>query len=314
MKTKTNNITTNSITENRCFLCSRQCGADRTPASLGFCRVGSTIKVARAALHMWEEPCISGEEGSGAVFFSGCSLQCVYCQNRSISTGQTGIDVTEKQLAEIFIDLQNQKANNINLVTPGHYINRIKTAIEYAREDGLNIPIVYNTGSYETVEALNIMNSYANIYLPDMKYYDDTLAIKYSKAPDYNKIALANIREMLRQVGTPEFDSRGMMTKGVIVRHLMLPGYLEDSKKVIKQLYDNFGDDIYISIMNQYTPLDGVKDYPELTRKVSDEEYDELVDYAISIGVENGFIQEGETADESFIPDFDMTGLEKYMP
>ena len=186
------NITNSTIDENKCFLCSRQCGADRTAlsnnengntdrksatnnwnsdtvssaSSLGFCRVGNTIKVARAALHMWEEPCISGEEGSGAVFFSGCSLQCVYCQNRSISTGQTGIDITEKQLAEIFIDLQNQKANNINLVTPGHYINRIKTAIDYAREDGLNIPIVYNTGSYETIEALNIMDSYVNIYLP----------------------------------------------------------------------------------------------------------------------------------------------------
>jgi len=292
-----------------CTLCPRECHVDRTSGKKGYCKVTDELAVARAALHMWEEPCISGEEGSGTVFFSGCSLGCVYCQNHNISKGLAGKIITIERLAEIFLELQAKGANNINLVTPSHYVPHIIEALNISREKGLNIPIVYNCSGYEKVETLRLLEGYVDIYLPDFKYMSEEPAKKYSNCMDYFIVAAKALDEMVRQVKEAVFDERGIMQKGVIVRHLVLPGYLEDSKRIIKYLYENYGDKIYISIMNQYTPVIKNKIYPELNRKITEEEYEELVDYAIEIGVENGFIQEGETASESFIPEFNGEGV-----
>lgn len=292
----------------KCNSCPRQCNIDRDSA-VGFCGVSGKIRVARAALHFWEEPCISGTEGSGAVFFSGCNLQCIFCQNREISRGKVGKDISCSRLAEIFVELQKQGANNINLVTPSHYVNQIIPAIIFSREMGLSVPVVYNSSAYESVETLKKLEGYIDVYLPDCKYWDEELAVKFSRAPAYRDISFAAIGEMLRQTGKAEFDENGLIKKGVIVRHLVLPGHVNDSKKVIGQLYDTFGDDIYISIMNQYTPLADLPDYPELNRKLTGREYKKILDYALDIGIENGFMQEGDVAKESFVPSFDLEGV-----
>jgi putative pyruvate formate lyase activating enzyme len=292
-----------------CTLCPRECHVDRRNGKRGYCKQTDELVVARAALHMWEEPCISGEEGSGTVFFSGCAMGCVYCQNHNIAAGLAGKVISTQRLAEIFLELQEQKANNINLVTPSHYVLQIVEAIKLARNQGLRIPIVYNCSGYEKVETLRLLKGYIDIYLPDLKYMAAEPARRYSNCEDYFQYAALAIEEMVRQVPEAVFDSKDRMKKGVIVRHLTLPGYLEDSKNIIKYLYDTFGDKIYISIMNQYTPLTGVENYPEINRKISDSEYEELVDYAIDLGVENGFVQEGETASESFIPEFNGEGV-----
>lgn len=302
----------------KCNLCPRQCNVDRVNKQKGFCRMTDDIYIARAALHMWEEPCISGEKGSGAVFFSGCQLRCVFCQNNAISTGKAGKKVSVNELAEKFLMLQEQKANNINLVTPTHFVPQIIDALSVAKSNGLVIPIVYNTSAYENVNTLKMLKGYVDIYLPDLKYMDSKASSKYSNARDYFEVASQAIEEMVAQTGKPQFFGKdettfceeGIMKKGVIVRHLLLPGLKQDSKNVIKYLYETYKNDIYISIMNQYTPLECVKDYPELNRKITQKEYDEVVDYAISLGVENGFIQEGETASESFIPEFDLKSIE----
>ncbi len=307
----------------RCNLCPRECNVNRKLGELGYCGQPYEITAARAALHMWEEPCISGERGSGTVFFSGCPLRCVYCQNHSIAIGKVGKVVSSDRLAEIFLDLQGKKANNINLVTPTHFVPSIIEALMCARESGLNIPVVYNTGSYEKVDTIKMLEGHVQVYLPDLKYYDSDMAKRYSNAADYFKVATAAINEMVKQCREPVFAGEeaangligenvveeGMMLRGVIVRHLLIPGGLEDSKKIVKYLYETYGNDIYISIMNQYTPVADLTKYPELKRRVTEAEYDELVDYAIELGVENGFIQEGETAKESFIPEFDMEGI-----
>lgn len=292
-----------------CTICPRECNVNRNEGKKGYCRENAEVEVSRAALHMWEEPCISGEEGSGAVFFSGCAMGCVFCQNHAISDGTVGKRVSIERLAEIFLELQQQGANNINLVTPSHYVVQVIEAIKKAKESGLTLPIVYNSSGYEKKETLQLLDGIIDIYLPDFKYMDEALAKRYSKASNYAKYAKEAIAEMVRQVGTPVFDERGMMRKGVIVRHLALPEAEKDSKAIIQYLYETYEDDIYISIMNQYTPLEGVKDYPEINRKLTEAEYEELVDYAIDLGVENGFIQEGETAEESFIPVFDYEGV-----
>lgn len=292
-----------------CHLCPRNCGVDRLAGQKGFCGVDAGIMVARAALHMWEEPCISGKEGSGAVFFSGCSLGCAFCQNRTISKGQSGKVITVEHLAELFLDLQAQKANNINLVTAGHFLPQVREALILAKEQGLTIPVVYNSSGYEKAEILRYLEGLVDIYLPDLKYLEADLAGKYSHAKDYPEVAMKALEEMVRQVGTPEFDERGMMKKGVIVRHLLLPGHVRNSKKVLEYLYGTYGDQIYISLMNQYTPMPAMKDDPQLSRKVTDREYDRLLDHAISFGVTNCFIQEGETAKESFIPEFNGEGI-----
>lgn len=291
-----------------CRLCPRNCGADRWKGK-GYCGVGAEVKIARAALHMWEEPCISGKEGSVAIFFSGCSLGCDYCQNRSISRGERGKAVTVEKLAEIMISLQEQNANNINLVTAGHYAPQTAEALYLAKEKGLRIPVVYNSSGYEKPETLRLLSGLVDVYLPDFKYLSPELSRKYSRAEDYGARAKEALKEMLRQTGSPRFDERGMITGGVIVRHLLLPGHVEESKRVVEYLYKTYGNQIYISIMNQYTPMPAMAKDPLLSRRVTKREYDRLVDYALSLGVEQGFIQEGETAKESFIPEFNGEGV-----
>lgn len=296
-----------------CNLCPRRCNADRSKKN-GYCGAPERLRVARAALHMWEEPCISGNNGSGAVFFSGCTLRCVFCQNHDIAAGLNGKEISLERLRDIFLELQDKKANNINLVTPSHYVPQIAEALKMAKNQGLRIPVVYNTSSYENVDTLKLMEGLVDIYLPDMKYTDSSLALRYSHAKDYFEVAAKALEEMYRQVENPVFADEAvakrlgieedMMIKGIIVRHLCLPGQTEDSKRVLEYIYDNYGDAVYISIMNQYTPLDNVKDIPELNRCVTDEEYSEIIDYAQNLGVVNGFIQEGGAALESFIPDF----------
>lgn len=322
-----------------CYLCPRNCGAGR------FCGKGAEIKAARAALHYWEEPCISGTSGSGAVFFSGCALRCVYCQNEKIRDGVTGKNISTERLADIFLELQDKGANNINLVTAGHYEPQVAEALRDAKSRGLCVPVIYNTSSYEKAEAIRELEGLIDVYLPDLKYVSSRLSADYSKAPDYFKVASEAIREMVRQTGRPEFyvkkkatldrqlslwESESLLDaaeynecadelmdegkevlirRGTIVRHLLLPGCSGDSMAVIKYLYETYGDDIYISIMNQYTPMPQVKDHPLLSHRVTQEEYDSVLDYAIGLGIENAFMQEGGVAEESFIPEFDCEGV-----
>ena len=294
-----------------CMLCPRKCGADRENHR-GVCGADWQIKIARAALHPWEEPCISGSRGSGAVFFSGCALKCVYCQNHEISDGKQGMEVTAEHLADILLRLQEQGAHNINLVTPTHYSDQLIPVLQSARRQGLSIPIVYNTGGYEEVDALKRLEGLIDIWMPDLKYIAVETAKRYSGAPDYFEMASKAIAEMFRQNGQCLFDQDGMMTKGVLVRHLVLPGHVKEARAVIKYLYDTYKDAVYISIMNQYTPVLSGKaaaDYPELTRSLTKREYERVVDYAISLGISNAFIQEGDVAKESFIPSFDGEGI-----
>ena len=297
-----------------CQLCPRACKVNRVDGNTGLCGVTSHIKVARAALHHWEEPCISGTKGSGAVFFSGCSLHCVFCQNESISHGRGGKEITRERLAEIFLELQEKGANNINLVTPGHFVPDIIWSVEHAKEQGLRLPIVYNTSSYEQLDTIKALEGIVDIYLPDFKYWSDELAMRYSKAADYPQVAKSAIAEMVRQQPQLKFvfdeeQDIELIKKGVIVRQLLLPGQLADARQIVKYLYETYGNQIYLSLMSQFTPLPHVADYPELNRKVSRRTYEKLVDYAIEIGVENGYIQEEDVAEESFIPDFDYEGV-----
>lgn len=296
----------------KCDLCPRKCLVDRKKGEKGICGQTENLKVARAALHFWEEPCISGDAGSGAVFFSGCPLHCVFCQNENIANGTVGKEISVERLAEIFLELQEKGANNINLVTPGHFVPQITKALDLAKQEGLKLPIVYNTSSYETVETIKRLEGYVDIYLPDFKYMSPGLSKKYSHAPDYAEVAKAAIAEMVRQTGKAVFvngEEDNLILSGTIVRHLTLPGCMEDSMQILKYLHETYGDMIYISIMNQFTPLSNLEKYPELNRRITDEEYETLVDYAIEIGIENGFIQEGNTAEESFIPAFDCEGV-----
>ena len=335
-----------------CMLCPRECSVNRKKGEMGVCGQTAAIKAARAALHMWEEPCISGQNGSGTVFFSGCNLGCIFCQNHNIATGKAGIEISIERLAEIFLELQEKGANNINLVTAGHFVPQVVEALKLAKQQGLYLPIVYNTSSYEKVETLRLLEGYVDIYLPDLKYVDSAISSRYSHAADYFTCASAAIAEMVRQVGEPEFvferaagkegssveflaDEKKkiseqqnnmifdaaeyqerseageslLMRKGVIVRHLVMPNCVEDSKRVISYLLKTYGGQIFISIMNQYTPLPQCREYPELSRRVTEAEYDAVVDYAIELGIENGFIQEGDVAEESFIPEFDGEGI-----
>lgn len=295
----------------KCTLCPRKCRVNRIDGKKGFCGETSEIRVARAALHFWEEPCISGENGSGTVFFTGCTLRCVFCQNHNISDGSIGKEISIDRLAEIFVELQAQGANNINLVTPTHFVPQIIEAIKLARKNNMKLPIVYNTGGYESQETLKMLDGYVDVYLPDFKYLDERHAKKYSLAENYPEVAKAAIEEMVRQTGPVKFDEDGMIKKGVIVRHLLLPGCLIDAKNVVKYLFSTYGNQIYMSLMSQYTPLDSlnVEKYPELNQKVSKKSYDWLIDYAIELGVEQAFIQEGDVAEESFIPPFTLEGV-----
>lgn len=292
-----------------CLLCPRKCGINRSTGQTGVCGVSSEIKVARAALHYWEEPCISGKRGSGAVFFSGCSLHCVFCQNREISDGKEGKVISKERLSDIFMELADKGANNINLVTPGQYIPDIVWAVNDAKSRGMKLPIIYNTSGYENVTELKLLEGIVDVYLPDFKYMDSTLSARYSRAKDYPSVAKQALSEMVRQ--QPDVvidDATGLIQKGVIVRQLLLPGHVNDAKAVLKYLYDTYHDHVYISMMSQFTPI-ALKDYPEINRTVTRREYERLVDYAIEIGIMNAFIQEGDVAKDSFIPAFDCEGV-----
>lgn len=292
-----------------CLLCPRKCGTNRRTGQTGVCGVSSEIKVARAALHYWEEPCISGKRGSGAVFFSGCSLHCVFCQNREISDGKEGKVISKERLSDIFMELAGKGANNINLVTPGQYIPDIVWAVNDAKSRGMKLPIIYNTSGYENVTELKLLEGIVDVYLPDFKYMDSTLSARYSRAKDYPSVAKQALSEMVRQ--QPDVvidDATGLIQKGVIVRQLLLPGHVNDAKAVLKYLYDTYHDHVYISMMSQFTPI-ALKDYPEINRTVTRREYERLIDYALEIGITNAFIQEGDVAKDSFIPAFDCEGV-----
>ena len=303
-----------------CTLCPRLCHANRLEGQAGYCGRAAGLVIARAALHMWEEECISGVNGSGTVFFAGCNMGCIFCQNYKISRagraavrpdcqrtadGRIGTEVTAGRLAEIFLELEGQGANNINLVTPTHYVPQITEALDIAKRKGMKLPVVYNTSGYERAETIRMLRGYVDIYLPDLKYMDAGLAAEYSGAPDYPWYAKKALEEMYLQTGDFHIDEdTGLMTKGVLVRHLVLPGHVRDSKEVIRYLYETYGNSIMISIMNQYTPMPQVKVHKHLGRRVTRREYEKAVDYALGLGVEFGYIQEGEAALESFIPEF----------
>ena len=293
-----------------CTLCPRMCRVDRTAGEKGFCGMGVAVQGARAALHMWEEPCISGKKGSGAIFFSGCTLKCVFCQNREIAEGKYGKEISSQRLTEIFLELQGKGAANINLVTAGHFVVPVKEALLRAKEQGLAIPVIYNSGGYERVETLRFLEPVVDVWLPDFKYMDGRLAREYSKAEDYPQTAKKALEEMVLQAGECRFDKEGYIQKGVIVRHLILPGHTRDSMEILSYLHKTYGEHIYISVMNQYTPLPQVKDLEPLNRKVTRREYRRVLDFALELGIEQGYFQEGETAKESFIPLFDYEGLE----
>lgn len=301
-------ITVESI--KNCILCPRECRINREDGKRGYCGMDSRIYAARAALHMWEEPCISGKKGSGAVFFSGCGLRCIFCQNREIAIGKDGKEISVEKLGEIFLNLEKQGAANINLVTGAHYVPQIIEALKIAKGKGLSLPVVYNSSGYEKVETLKLLEGYVNVYLPDFKYMEASLADAFSHAPNYVEKAMAAIEEMVRQTGNCVFNEDGYIEKGTIVRHLILPGHTVNSKKVLEYLHNTYGNKIFISIMNQYTPVYKQKKYTELNRKVTEREYKKVLDYALEIGVENGFWQTGDTAKESFIPAFDYEGLD----
>ena len=285
-----------------CMLCPRKCRVNRYKEK-GFCGATNKVKVAYYSLHMWEEPIISGDNGSGTIFFSHCNLRCLYCQNKKISIDGYGKLISNKRLGEIMLELQSKGAHNINLVTPTHYVPQIISVLKKIKGKELKIPVVYNTSSYESVGTIMACRNLVDIYLADLRYFDDKLGEMYSLCSNYFENATLAIDEMYRQVGPCEFDEDGLLTKGLVVRVLILPGHIEDSKKIIEYLYRTYKDDIFISIMNQYTPINKCK-YSNLNRKVTDEEYDSVVDYALDLGVKNAFVQEGEAASESFIPDF----------
>lgn len=290
-----------------CRLCPRNCGINRYE-KVGVCGAGSKVKVSHYSLHEWEEPVISGTNGSGTVFFSHCNLKCVFCQNKKISTGGYGKEITNKRLGEIFLELQERGAHNINLVTPTHYVPQIKKVLSKLKENQLKIPVVYNTSSYENVETIKMMDGLVDIYLADFKYYDNELAMNYSNCKNYFEVAANAIDEMYRQVGSPIFEN-DLMKKGLIVRLLILPGHKEDAKKIIEYVYNKYKDNVFISIMNQYTPVTKSLVYPNLNWTVTDNEYCDVINYACDLGVTNAFVQEGETADESFIPEFDCSNV-----
>lgn len=293
----------------QCHMCPRDCTVNRNKTSLGVCNAGNEIKIARVSLHHWEEPPISGINGSGTVFFSNCNLKCVFCQNHEISQNGKGKEVSIQRLSDIFLEQQESGAHNINLVTPTHYALQIREALKISKEKGLHIPILYNSNGYESLNTLKALDGYIDVYLPDLKYCNDKYAIKYSKAPNYFKITSQAIKLMYSQVGSVQFDENGMIKKGVIIRHLMLPGLLFDSKKIIDFIFKNFGHDVYISLMNQYTPMYKTSQFKEINKVLNPKLYDSLIDYCVSLGIKNAFIQDSGTNTEAFVPEFDLRGV-----
>ncbi len=287
-----------------CKLCPRRCGIAGTKKK-GFCGAGEKIRIALVSLHKWEEPCLVGEKGAGTVFFSHCNLKCVFCQNFEISSGGRGKDFSVEELAEIFLRQQEIGAANIELVTPTHYVPQICRALDLAKKSGLNLPIVYNSNAYENPETIDLLKNRVDVFLPDLKYFDNRLAETFSNAPNYFEIAFAAIKKMFELVGEPEFDEGGKMIKGVIVRHLILPNCRKDSIEIVSRLYETFGDKIYLSLMNQYTPVFRAGEFKKINRRLTTFEYDSVVNHALKIGVKNCFVQVGKTADEKFIPKWD---------
>ena len=299
-----------SITYTSCTLCPRMCKADRT-ASRGFCQAGDTVKIARAALHPWEEPCISGTNSSGTVFFSGCTLKCIFCQNYTLSHENFGKEISIARLAEIFLELQQQGAHNINLVTATHFLPSIKEALDMVRED-LHIPVVYNCGGYERIETLREYSDYIDIYLPDLKYYDSNRSEKYSAAKDYFSVASKAIEEMIRLTGglTWDPDQPMLLKKGVLIRHMVLPGAKDDSIKLLHWMKDTLPEGQFlVSLMSQYTPFYKSHLYPEINRRITSYEYDKVLDTAIELGHVNGYMQEKSSAKEEYTPPFDLSGV-----
>ena len=295
---------------NQCRLCPRECNVNRLTGEVGYCGASDKLMVSRAALHFWEEPCVSGENGSGTVFFSNCNLKCVFCQNHCISQENLGVEISIERLSEIFLELEGNGANNINLVTPTHYVPQIIEALKLSKANGLKIPILYNSNGYDSLDTLKALDGYIDVYLPDLKYYNSKYSLKYSMAKDYFEKASIAIEEMYRQVGKPVFDENGIIKKGIIIRHLMLPGLLFDSKKILDYIHKTFGNNVYISLMNQYTPMFKASNYPEINRKLNEKHYDAIIDYALDLGIKNAFIQESESSSEEFVPDFkSFTGI-----
>ncbi|MBO5742879.1 MAG: radical SAM protein [Clostridia bacterium] len=292
----------------KCNLCPRNCGIDRR-IQKGYCKAPHAITAARSSLHFWEEPCISGVEGSGTVFFSGCSMGCVYCQNFDIAHQNFGKEISIERLCDIFLELQNKKANNINLVTPTHYADKIIEAVKLAKQKGLKIPVVYNTSGYEKEETIESLKDTVDIFMPDFKYWLSETAKKYSNAPDYPEIAKKAIDKMVTLNPHLVFDKRAMLQKGVIIRILLLPGFVYEAKRITEYVYSKYGDSVIISLMSQYTPNKNTDKFPEINRKVRKKEYENLVDYVINLGAKNVYIQEGSSADESFIPPFNLEGI-----
>ena len=289
----------------KCKICPHNCGVNRLNGNIGRCKSNGNIKLAMASIHNFEEPCISGENGSGTVFFSNCNMNCVFCQNYKISQQGLGREISIEELAEIFIDEQNKNAENINLVTPTMYVYHIIEAVKIAKNKGLKIPIVYNSNGYENVETIKKLDGYIDIYLPDLKYYDDDLAFKYSGVKNYFENATSAIKEMYNQVGSPVLDENGMMKKGLIIRHLVLPNNLQNSKDVLKWINDNIDKKVFVSVMAQYFPTNKAKDFPEINRKLTKEEYEEIENYLYSLDLDNGYIQELGEHEEEYVPDFE---------
>lgn len=292
-----------------CQLCARNCKVNRIQENKGYCNCDDKVKIALASVHKFEEPCISGKNGSGTIFFSNCNLNCVYCQNYEISQKGYGKEITSKRLAEIFIEQQERGVNNINLVTPTMYAYQIIEAIKMAKKNGLIIPIVYNTNSYENVETIKMLKGYVDIYIPDLKYYSNSLSEKYSNAPNYFDVATKAIKEMKKQIGKYEFDDNGIMKKGIIIRHLVLPNYLQNSKNILKWIKENMSEDIYVSVMAQYFPTYKAKDVDKLNRKLTMKEYKEIENYLYTLNFKNGYIQELGKHEEEYVPTFDLSNV-----
>lgn len=295
-----------------CRLCPRGCGVNRLQGAHGFCGAGRYARVGLVSLHAWEEPCLAGEKGAGTVFFSGCSMRCAFCQNYEISRENFGIAVTEERLADIFLEQEERGAATLDLVTPTHFAPQIAAALRLAKAQGLSIPVVYNSSAYETVDTIESLTGLVDVFLPDLKYMAEETALRYSAAPDYFPTASAAIRRMREIAGRPIFDAKGRMQCGVLVRHLVLPGRRQESMKILDWLWQNFADTIYISLMNQYTPMGDLSKVPELKRRLTTFEYESVVDHARSLGIENCYIQQGGTVSASFVPHFDGRGVEKY--
>lgn len=289
-----------------CNQCPRKCNVDRTK-TVGYCKSPEEFRLSRAALHFWEEPCISGKNGSGAVFFSGCNLGCLFCQNYEISHENKGMTVSDDGLIKIFENLIEQGANNINLVNPTHYAVQLSTLLKKYKP---SVPVVYNSSGYESTETLKLLDGLVDIYLPDFKYIRNDKALKYSRAEDYPEVAMRALEEMYLQRGKMEFDENGIMKKGMIIRHLILPSNTNSSLKILDFINEKFPN-AYVSLMAQYTPCNDLSAVPELDRKITEREYNKVVDYALNLGMDKIFIQSGESADEKFIPDFDFTGIIK---